>query len=83
MRRNHGILGAVPVVGTGLQVFLEMFTGGDAIGAGQLAGEGATTNADGTPIASPATPPSTGGGAGGGGGGGGGSGGGGAGGGGG
>jgi type VI secretion system secreted protein VgrG len=78
MRRNQGILGAVPVVGTGLQVFLEMFTGGDAIGAEQLAGAGATTNADGTPIAPPATPPSTGAGAGGGGGSGGGGGGGGA-----
>ncbi|OUL99143.1 type VI secretion system Vgr family protein [Variovorax sp. JS1663] len=70
MRRNHGILGAVPVVGTGLQVFLEVFTGGDAIGAGQLASDGATTNADGSAIPSP-SPPSTGGGSGGSGGGGG------------
>ncbi|WP_077002959.1 type VI secretion system Vgr family protein, partial [Variovorax sp. KK3] len=64
MRRNHGILGAVPVVGTGLQVFLEVFTGGDAIGAEALAGAGSSTNADGSAIPS-STPPSTGGGAGG------------------
>ncbi|WP_206169589.1 type VI secretion system Vgr family protein [Variovorax guangxiensis] len=55
MRHNQGIMGAVPVLGTGLEVFLEVFVGSDSTGTGALAGD-QSKNADGTNAAPPPPP---------------------------